>query len=38
MQNYNFKTNSEDETMKLGEKLAKLCAPKDIIIPYFDTL
>ena len=32
MQNYNFKTNSEDETMKLGEKLAKLCAPKDIII------
>lgn len=32
MQNYNFKTNSEDETMKLGEKLAKLCAPKDTII------
>ena len=32
MQNYNFKTNSEDETMKLGEKLAKLCAPKDIIV------
>ena len=32
MQNYNFKTNSEDETMKLGEKLAKLCASKDIII------
>ena len=32
MQNYNFKTNSEDETMKLGEKLAKLCVPKDIIV------